>query len=287
MKTIAKTNCKACFVSHLGAWAIIPHVLEHALAEYVDGRMTVAFEAGAEIPDSVSTEVVDRTAIISIGGTMTKGRSKFGGSVSTLDAREHVRAASRNDAVDAVLLRIDSPGGHVSGTAELGADIDRLARMKPTHVFGEDTLASAAYWIASGASRITANDMATVGSIGVFAVMMDQSRQFDKRGITVHKLATGDLKGAGVPGTAITEEALAEYGGIVQHYGEQFFSRVRSQRVLTDENWQQISRGGVFTAPQAKAVGLIDEIGSLEDAFSAAREAGQKFRGRQRLKAGL
>src|SRR5690606_10632494 len=143
---LPKTECKSCFVSHMGAWAILPSVLEHAVAMYIEGRLPLAYEGG-EKPTTNTTAyaVEDGVAIISIDGPMMKGRSKYGGN-STLDTRQRIREAMRDDQVSAALLRIDSPGGHVAGTQELFTDIKRLSANKPTHAFIEDLGASAAYW---------------------------------------------------------------------------------------------------------------------------------------------
>lgn len=283
---VAKKHCKKCFLNHMGMWAILPSILDHAIAEHIEGRLPVAFSPGEDIPESVDMQVHDGVGVISLTGAMMKGRSKFGDTMSTSDARSVIREARAENSIRSVLLRIDSPGGHVDGTAELAADIDGLATQKPVHVFGEDMMASAAYWIASGAHRISANDMAQVGSIGVFSILYDRSKQFQSRGITVHKVATGDLKGQGAPGTEISAEALDEYGEIVRHYGERFFGRVESTRRLTGDALAEIKRGGVFTAPKAKSLGLIDEVESFDAAFNAAREAGLVAGRRERFKRG-
>jgi signal peptide peptidase SppA len=286
MQIKAKSECRSCFIKHMGAWAIVPDILDHAVSEYMEGRLVAAFEPGADIEDNVSTSTIDGVAIVSLTGAMMKGRSKFGDEFSTVDARRHIREIGQDSSVKAALLRIDSPGGHVDGTAELAADIDALAAKKPVHVFAEDMMASAGYWIAAGANRITSNEMAQVGSIGVFAVLYDRSKQFEKRGITVHRVATGDLKGTGAPGTEISAEALSEYGEIINHYGTAFFGRVEGKRRIESAAMEEIKRGGIFTAPKAKSLGLIDGIETFDQAFESAREAGAVAARRERFKRG-
>jgi signal peptide peptidase SppA len=279
--------CKPCFTNHMGAWAIMPSVLESAVAAYIDGRLPLAYAEG-EKPDGNTTPyaVEDGVAIISIDGPMMKGASKFGGN-STLHTRQRIREAMGDDAVKAALIRVDSPGGHVAGTQELFQDIRRLAHNKPTHAFIEDLGASAGYWAAAGASSISANEMAQVGSIGVYALLVDDSGAMDKRGIKVHKVATGDLKGGATRGVSVTDDIREEAVRMVNAMGAAFFSAVRQQRTITDDNWEAISRGGIFTAREAVANGLIDRVESIDEAFASLRDKAKAQRARQNVMRGF
>lgn len=284
---LPKNDCKPCHAANIGKpWAILPEFMESAVVAYNEGRLPLAYEDG--IPESNTTPyaVEDGVAIISIDGPMMKGRSKFGGA-STLDARERIREAMRDDKVGAVLLRIDSPGGHVAGTQELFNDIKRLSDNKPTHAFIEDLGASAAYWAAVGARSVSANETAQVGSIGVYTVLEDLSGVAEKRGIKVHVVATGDLKGGGARGAALTDGVKDEARKTVESMGAIFFQAVRSRRAITDSDWADVSRGGVFLAREAMAKGLIDQVESIDEAYTRLRDRAKAERARTNLKRGF
>jgi protease-4 len=265
----------------------MPSVLDQAVIAYMEDRLPRAFdERDRPTENTTAYAVEDGVAVISIDGPMMKGRSKYGGN-STLDTRQRIREALRDDAVKAALIRIDSPGGHVAGTQELHQDIRKLAANKPTHSFIEDLGASAGYWAASGAHSISANEMAQVGSIGVYAILEDSSGVSEKRGIKVHRIATGDLKGGGARGTEVTEDIKEEARRMVANMGAQFFAAVRSTRAISDPNWEEIARGGVFTAREALANGLLDRVESIDEAFTSLQDKIRLAKGRENLRRGF
>lgn len=294
---------RECADRHFGRWAIVPEVLERAVGLYVEGKLPMegpgcapaglrrgrpgAYKDAGDLDEDDgprrSFAVEDGVGVIDLVGPMMKGWSKFGGT-STVAARVAVREAMRAGDVHGVILRIDSPGGHVAGTQELFDDVRALARKKPVHAYIEDLGASAAYWVASAAGKISANRMAEVGSIGVFGILEDRSKMYEKRGIVVHRVASGDLKGQGVDGLEVGPEVLEEAQRLVDAMAGSFLADVRGQRgVISDESWGQISRGGIFTAAEAKELGLIDGIASFDAVFEEMRTEARKARLRRGL----
>jgi len=251
-----------CFARHMGEWAVKPRWMAAAVAAVQDG--TLAAEPSRSEESTAPVTLSQGVAIVPVHGAMMKQRSKFGG-VSTLDVRKALHAANMNDDVRGILLHVDSPGGHVSGVTELAADV-AMSR-KPVHVFAEDLIASAAYWASSGASHITVNQAGVVGSLGSYAVLTDSSEAAERDGIKVHVVSSGELKGTAVPGTPITDDVLAEVQERVDYVTNLFKSAVQMGRVVDNEDIDAMFTGKTWNAVDALKLGLVDEVGSFEDAF--------------------
>lgn len=207
-------------------------------------------------------------AIIRAEGLLMKARTWFG--TSTVQLRRDIQAAANDKAVSGILLAIDSPGGTVAGTADLAADIKAARRKKPVWAHVNDLGASAAYWLASQAFKVFANTpTALVGSIGTVMTVYDQSEAASREGVRPVVFATGPLKGAGTPGTPVSEEHRAYFQNIVDETQASFDAAVRSGRGLSADQLAAVRTGGVFLAPEAKRLGLIDGIQPLEATLSA------------------
>lgn len=205
-----------------------------------------------------------QVAVVPIQGTMMKGQSSFGGT-STVMLREEIRQLALDPQVSAILLQIESGGGTVAGTSELAAEVRAARKRKPVHAFVEDLTASAAYWVASQAGAIYANNpLAQVGSIGTIFTVMDSSAAAEKAGVKVHTFTTGPLKGAGMPGTPLTEEQAAHIQDLVDNSQLAFDAAVKQGRSLSDARLAKVRTGGVFPASKALELGLIDGIQSLD-----------------------
>lgn len=259
-----------CFASHMGAWAILPAYISQALGWIRAGIMRPLAAAVPGEPDAPRplgyTVTADGVGILSLDGHLMKARSKYGGT-STVDARRALRAMAEDPKVGAILLRVDSPGGHVDGTGELADEVAAVGASKTVHAYIEDTGASAAYWVASQAERVTANKYAgAIGSLGVVAVLEDTSAAMDAEGVKVHVVSTGPRKGAGMPGVPVTEDDLAEVRGMVESANEHFVAAVRAGREFSAKEAEAVWTGEVWGAKGAMDRGLIDGIGTFDQA---------------------
>ena len=266
---------RSCFWSHLGLYVMDPKTLRELTALASNGVLPRAeFTGGEDDDDAPAYKLTDEgVAVIRLHGPMKKARSKFGGT-STVDARRQLRAARDSAAVRGILLHVESPGGHVEGTRELAEEVRATAKAKPLHAYIEGMGASAALWVASQASRITANSTAQVGSIGVLAVVHDVSGNFEMHGVKVHVVASGESKGAGTPGTEVTDACLAEVRDYVDAVWAMFRDAMASGRSLSSDQMDAVSSGRVWIAARAQALGLIDGVGSYEQALEAVARAG-------------
>lgn len=269
----------ACFQAHLGVWAILPAYLHESMAAIRSGLWRPRAATGPALPGLPVATDLDGAAppplayavtpegvgVLPLHGPSMKARSKYGG-YSTVDARRQLRAMAADDRVGAILLHIDSPGGHVAGTKELADDVAAIDQTKPVHAYLEDAGASAAYWIASQARTVTANAMAMVGSLGTFTVLYDLSKSAEMDGVQVHVVSTGERKGAAAPGTPVTDGDLAEAQRLVDGFDAFFRAAVRDGRELGAKDAAAVWTGAVWLAGEAKDLGLVDRVESLDAA---------------------
>lgn len=211
-----------------------------------------------------------RIAIIDIRGVMTKEGSSMSEAGATVMARREVRMAANDDAIDAILLRIDSPGGSSAGVADLAADVSTAASVKPVYAFCEDTCASAAYWVASQAVAVFANNStAQIGSIGTYIGLYDMSEMAKKDGIEAVLIRSGSddmdsVKGLGFPGTQIDETQRVYLKTICDKLQAEFSAGVAAGRDMKVERVQELADGRVHLAVDALGLGMIDGIQSLD-----------------------
>lgn len=262
---------------YAGAWAIEPNAGSMLLAA-IQRTDLAAHVASAESPklvaarddfQSVKVAGGQQIAIIPLAGTLMKSVGSMSAGTSTVMTRRMLRKAVADPEVSAILIQVDSPGGTVSGTADLAADVQAAAKQKPVWAFIEDMGASAAYWIASQADKVFANNpTALVGSIGTLAVVYDYSAAAEKEGIKALVFGTGPLKGAGAPGAPVTDEQQAYFRNLVEDSQTSFDAAVRRARGLTEKQLADARTGGVFGAAEAVNRKLIDGVQSFDKTLS-------------------
>jgi signal peptide peptidase SppA len=276
MRSVHNPKCRA---RHLGAWAIQPAYLSGALASIKSGTWqpraeSEGYEAEQGPPKPAYRVTPEGIAVVDIRGGMMKGWSKYA-ECDTLGVRSAVRAATADARARGILLVVDSPGGGVPGTQELADDVMAARQAKPVHAFIDDMGASAAYWVASQAERVTVNALGEVGSIGVYAVLVDESEAAEMAGVKVHVVSTGGHKGAGVAGTPITEATLTDTQRIVDQVNEAFHAAILRGRPSLDVS--KVATGQVWIGAEAVGLGLVDAVEPMEQAYAAlVAEAGRR-----------
>lgn len=273
-----------CAARHLGPWMMEPSRFRAAFSAVKDGswkpeteprRANMDEESGRTENGRLLYAIEDGIAVVPIIGPLIKGGSKFGGTDSVL-ARRAVNKAAADREVKKIILLIDSPGGTADGTHELARAVKQADAIKPVYAHIDDMGASAAYWVASQARRITANPTAQVGSIGTVVVLEDTSKAFDMAGVKVHVIASGKMKGALNDGVEITNETLEYVQKLVDDLNAFFLDGVLDGRAgkLTRASLMEIADGRTFLAMEAKKLGLIDSIQFWSDVVGQARSAG-------------
>jgi signal peptide peptidase SppA len=212
-------------------------------------------------------------AVVRAGGTLMKQVPSMSEGTSTVALRSTMRGLARDERVAGVMLMLDSPGGTAAGTLDLAADVAAVARAKPVHVYADSLTASAAYWVASQGNVISAGADAIVGSIGTFAAVYDFSGMAAKEGIKAYVIRRGEFKGMGVPGTELTEKHRDELQRTVDALNEQFLAGVAAGRRVSMDRVRELNDGRVHVGAEAKAIGMVDHIESIDEAMERLRAA--------------
>jgi signal peptide peptidase SppA len=210
-------------------------------------------------------------AVIPVFGIITPRPSiyeYYGLATSTQTIGRRVREALADPEVKAVVLDVDSPGGVISGVAELASELRGMRGGKPIVAHADYLVASAAYWIASQADEIVASPSALVGSVGVYSMHVDQSGLLEQMGIKVTLIAEPAQKIEGNPFAPLGEDAEAHMRSIVAQGLAAFRSDVAAGRgvsasTVADE-WAR-----VYTAADAKAMSMVDKIRTLPETLAA------------------
>ena len=232
--------------------------------------------AGSRTDQDAGYQLRDGVAVIPITGTITKGRSFWsflygGGNLQRLTLA--VNNALVDPKVSAILLDIDSPGGTVSGTEAFGDLVYSARQIKPVVAFGNGMVASAAYWIGSGANTVIVEKTADVGSIGVLYVHWDTSKEDEMFGWKRTLITAGEFKGVGNDMAPLSQRdrdiIQAELDTIYTIFIE---TVARNRNVSAETVRSDMADGRIFIGQQAVDAGLADRVGAFQDALSTARE---------------
>jgi protease-4 len=178
---------------------------------------------------------------------------------------------AENDNNLALLVYLDTPGGEILASDELAQKIVAYRQQtgRPVYMYGHNSMASGGYWIACAGDRVYAHKYCTTGSIGVaFGSIFDISGLLEKLGIRVNTITSGDQKSMGSSFEEMDEETRAILETIISEYYGDFVSWVASSRSLSLEDVQSLADGRIYTARQAFALELIDEVGTYADALA-------------------
>lgn len=204
-----------------------------------------------------------QTAILQLYGILTPKRTFFTGTAMNTFT-SWLETAIYSPAVSKIILDIDSPGGSVYGIAEAAALIRRGRALKPIYAVANPMAASAAYWIASAATRFYATPSGDVGSIGVYALHENLAGALDQMGIEVSMISAGRYKTEGNPFEPLGDEARAEIQRGVDDTYQNFLSDVaRGRGVSAATVRNTYGQGRMVETPRAKQIGMIDAVGEL------------------------
>lgn len=216
-------------------------------------------------------EMVDGVAVIPISGVMGKRLDSFdrmSGCTDVDDAHRSLDLAMADRGAKGIVLHFDSPGGTVTGTAELGDHVFEASHEKPVIAFTDTKAASAAYWVASQAFAVVASRSAVVGSVGVYLPVLDSSVAYAAHGYKQEVFKGGKLKAIGVEGTSLSDEQRAHLQERVDMLHAEFRAAVRAGRGRNIPDSEM--EGQCFFGPAAVANGMVDELGDLRRAVDMA-----------------
>jgi protease IV len=182
-----------------------------------------------------------------------------------------IRQARLDEKIRAVVLRVDSPGGSVSASAEIYREIKALeAAGKPVVVSMGSLAASGGYYISAPADEIWASPATITGSIGIFALVPTVNRTIAKVGVTVDGVGTTPLSGQLQLMRPLNSEARAFLEDTVNHGYDEFLAHVAAGRHMTAQQVNTIGQGRVWSGADAARIGLVNHLGSFDDAVKAA-----------------
>ena len=214
----------------------------------------------------------DAVGVITAAGPILMGRQPPG-AIGAKNMATLLAKAREDDDVKALVLRIDSGGGSVLASEIIREHVQRVqAAGKPVVVSMASTAASGGYWIAATADEIWAAPTTITGSIGVFGLLPTFEDSLGAIGVTRDGVATGPLVGALDPMQALGEPMRRVLQASIEHSYERFVALVAEARQLTPAAVDAAGQGRIWTGEQAQALGLVDELGGLEDAIARAAE---------------
>ena len=217
------------------------------------------------------------SAVSNLEGSGKKvGIVKINGPILTSDAvvSQLDKLKNRKD-ISAIVVRIDSPGGLVAPTQEIYEKVKSLRGVKPIISSMGSVAASGGYYIALGADTLFANPGTIVGSIGVIMNYPIATELLGKVGIKFETVKSGGLKDVGSYSREVTEADRRHLNDMVTNIHNQFIDAVNDNRSIEKSELIKLADGRVFTGLQSKDLGLVDLLGTFEDAVSLAGSLGK------------
>lgn len=180
------------------------------------------------------------------------------------DTIELLQTAEEDKQLQAIILRIDSPGGAVGPTQEIYEEIQRIDKKKPIYASFGGIAASGGYYLGAATRKIWASPGTLTGSIGVIMEFMDLSKLYEFAKISPQTVKAGRYKDAGNPSRALTQEEKDMMDALIAGVHKQFISDIlkrRANKIKGDIN--EHAQGQIFSGESAMSLGLVDEMGSL------------------------
>ena len=205
-------------------------------------------------------------ALISIDGVISgskDGSLIFEKGTSSLDAVELIEKADKNQAIKAIILEINSPGGSAVASEEIANAVKKIN--KTTVAWIREVGASGGYWVASSTNHIVADRMSITGSIGVIASYLEFPGLLENYNVTYRRLVSGKYKDIGSPYKEMTSEEKAVFQQVIDELRDYFVSEVAKNRKMSRKDVDKAANGLFYSGLQAKELGLIDELGSKDE----------------------
>lgn len=240
----------------------------------------VAQAKDAPASEKTSTRA-GRIAVVYAEGDIVDGEGDEAGEIGGTRFARELRRLRLDDNIKAVVLRVNSPGGTASASEMIQREVRLLKKVKPIVISMGTYAASGGYWIAAYGDRIFAEPTTVTGSIGVFGIQFDVQKLSNDFGLTFDSVKTGKFGDAITITRPKTPEEMAVFQRIVDWAYEEFLVKVTEGRNLKREFVEEIAQGRVWSGAEAKNLGLVDELGGLDEAiaFAAAKaELGSNYR---------
>lgn len=229
----------------------------------------------AEVPGKslgVERDSQNKIAVVYAEGEIVDGQGE-GGDVGGDRFAKIFRRLRQDKDVKAVVLRINSPGGSVTGSEVIQREVRLTGQEKPVVVSMGNVAASGGYWIATDSKRIFAEPNTITGSIGVFGQILNLQKLGNDNGITWDSVKTARYADTQTVARPKSPQELAIYQRSVNRVYDVFLNKVAQGRKLPKQKVAEIAQGRVWSGVAAKKIGLVDEIGGLDAAIKYAAVA--------------
>ncbi len=221
----------------------------------------------------------DKILLLDLSGVIAEDESSYlmGQPEVTLLARvkEELKKASEDDAVKALVIRINSPGGTATASDILYRELTAFKTKRKVKIVSAimDVGASGGYYVALAGDKIVAHPTAVTGSIGVIMITVSVEGLLQKIGVAPTAIKSGERKDMGSPFRSLSDEERRIFQGVIDHLYERFIEViVKERRGLSADAVRKLADGRIYTAAEAKRLGLVDDVGYLDEAIALAKK---------------
>jgi protease-4 len=220
--------------------------------------------------DEENNKKSDQVAVLYASGTIYNGEGYD--AIYSDNFIKEIKKITENDKIKAVVLRINSPGGSANASDEILFELQQLKKKKPLVVSFGDYAASGGYYMAMAADKIYSEPNTLTGSIGVFGIMPYFKEIADKNGLNSYAVNTNANSNMYSPINGITQGGITMMTKSVEQTYKRFVHFVTENRKKSFEQIDEIGGGRVWSGTRAQEIGLVDELGTLNDAIAFAAQ---------------
>ena len=249
-------------------WAIMPSTLDtmkYQVDAILSGKMQMPLD-DEEDEDDMPMMIQGNTSVINVSGVIGKKLGlieRFFGGVDVDDIAAQLELSVEDPSISTIVMAFDTPGGSVVGTPELANLIKEVSTKKRCIGFTDTLCASAGIWLASQCNAFYCSPSATVGSVGVYSIYIDQTRMLEDMGIKVNAISAGKYKLTGSPFKPMSDEERTMLQADVDKIYNEFKATVSSNKSIADEDMQGQCFDGIVSVEKGFADGNVNNFNEL------------------------
>lgn len=231
--------------------------------------------ADNNILSDLTPAISNKVAVIYVEGELVTDNVPNGlGYASSANIVKNIRDAQNDKTINAIVLRVNSPGGTPVAAQEIYRQVNATKDIKPVVVSMGDMATSAAYYISAPSTRIVANPDTFTGSIGVIWIFENRSDQHSRDGVQYYVAKSGPYKDVGADWRGLDDKEKVYVNSIVNESYSRFVDSVAEGRHMNRSDVVLLADGRVFTGYRARELGLVDDLGGMYEAIDIAAKLG-------------